>query len=908
MSIYCCHSFVHNFKISSSISNSAAVGNSRMTLKSSPLQTENKDSQFRHLLQWIKRKTNIWRSNVANIVLAFVLMFGGISKASCTTSCTTYSPSKENGNSITKMYNRPSPAIPDVEICTAQIISHGKSVSTGTQTSATKVKTSNIINKKKYPEFIQKIVVKINSQLTNHELFQEVRGLWVDLLSSLNGPKLDSLILLLATSGIIPLFKLLNTSPILGFLMTGTLLGPCGLNWVRDVHMIDMLGELGIVFFLFEMGLELSLDRLISMRKDVFGLGTCQFLITSVFGALFAKTVGLSAPAAVTIGGSLALSSSAFVLQLLKDKDAMGTRHGRASFGILLLQDIAVVPLLVVVELLAKGGGGIGRALLVAGAKAAVTLSTMSFIGRSLLDKVFYIVAKSGSHEAFLSSILASVLMMSFLTQGIGLSNTLGAFLAGLLLSETRYKYQIEADIAPFRGLLLGFFFLTVGFSIDGRLLLSQGPLILGLLITLIVGKASIITSLCMAFGMPLDSAQQCGLLNSQGGEFAFVAFGMAERMGLLSKSLSKILLTTVALSMALTPYLADLAAVISKGLERKQGFTHYLGEDSDALAVKAALQRTDHVFVCGYGRVGKTVCKVLDRMLVPYIALDASPQVAIDARNRGLSVFYGDATRSEILKKFDAGSAKACVIAIGGDMTATNKAVIALRRAYPDIPLLVRAKDKQHQIRLGKMFDNIQALSPVLPDDSMLLTLPFGGAVLQTIGYSAPEVDAIMEEFKEQYLEECLDDCSFMRTLDPQIPTASIMTDSSVSSESVVLRPSESAGGDAESSQLISEYLNITATTSTSMDEGILYLNNSESNILKSTYVLDAPEVDQTIVSAILEDLGADVVASTSDIELVEDSVVLNLSGGSSVASHSSTDIVELIDWDSEAIDGSRE
>ena len=198
---------------------------------------------------------------------------------------------------------------------------------------------------------------------------------WTKLRNSLQGAKQDSLILLIATSIVIPVFKKLKTSPIVGFLLTGTLLGPCALNWVKDRHMVDMLGELGIVFFLFEMGLELSLDRLKSMRRDVFGLGTCQFLFTTALATVAGRVMGLSSAASLTIGGSLALSSSAFVLQLLKDKNDMGTRYGRAAFGILLLQDLAVVPLLIVVKLLSKGGSGMGRALGVAGVKAMVTLS-----------------------------------------------------------------------------------------------------------------------------------------------------------------------------------------------------------------------------------------------------------------------------------------------------------------------------------------------------------------------------------------------------------------------------------------------------------------------------------------------------------------------------------------------------
>jgi hypothetical protein len=334
-----------------------------------------------------------------------------------------------------------------------------------------------------------------------------------------------------------------------------------------------------------------------------------------------------------------------------------------------------VVPLLVVVELLGQGGTGLARALTFAGIKALVTLSAMSFAGRSLLDPIFFLVAKSGSQEAFLSMILVTVLVMSFVTQGIGLSNTLGAFLAGLLLSETRYRYQIEADIAPFRGLLLGFFFITVGFSIDLKLLLREAPTILAMLGTLIAGKAGIITLLSMAFGVSFSNAQHCGLLNSQGGEFAFVAFGIAERSGLISPRLKKMLLTTVALSMAATPMLAELGESISNKIDQKMGFKHYVGQDSEAAVitslchansscspysphinrhtlymllctnsqeVKSAIKQTEFVFVCGYGRVGKIVCDMLDRLFVRYVSIDMSPQRAIEARNKGLPVFYG--------------------------------------------------------------------------------------------------------------------------------------------------------------------------------------------------------------------------------------------------------------------------
>jgi monovalent cation:H+ antiporter-2, CPA2 family len=471
----------------------------------------------------------------------------------------------------------------------------------------------------------------------------EVERSWKMLTGSLQGVRLDTIIMLVATSAVIPLFKSINVSPIIGFLMTGTLIGPGGMNWVKDVHLVDILGEIGIVFFLFEMGLELSLDRLKAMKNDVFGLGTCQFLLTAMAGTFISLTQGLSLPAAFTIGGSLALSSSAFVLQLLKDKDAMASRHGKASFGILLLQDLAVVPLLVIVELLGEGGTGLGRALMLAGVKAVVTLSTLSLLGKKFLNPLFSFVAKSRSQEAFLSIIFTTIFIMSFITKGIGLSDTLGAFLAGILLSETSYRYQIEADIAIFRGFLLGLFFMTVGFNIDLSLVASSWKTILSMLVAMISGKALIITGLAVIFGVPLASAQLCGLLNSQGGEFAFVSLGMAERMGLLTRIQSKLLMTTVALSMAVTPLLAELGIFISKRIEKKLGFVDYVGKNPKDMVVPAhEMSDQNFVFLCGYGRVGKMISSMFDRTFIKYIAVDNSPQKALEARNKGLPVFFG--------------------------------------------------------------------------------------------------------------------------------------------------------------------------------------------------------------------------------------------------------------------------
>ena len=380
--------------------------------------------------------------------------------------------------------------------------------------------------------------------------------------SYMQGPKADTMLLLLTTALNTPLSKMIGASPILGYLFLGLLFGPNGMSLVNDIHTTELLADIGIVFFLFEMGIHLDFKTLMSMRRDVFGLGGSQFLITAAVVAAICKFgFGLSTAAQIVVGGGLALSSSAFVLQLLKEKDEMSTTFGRSSFGVLLLQDLAVVPLLVVTPILAGGGGGLLDALGSAGLKAAIALSIIAFIGKFLLNPFFDSVAKTNNQEAFVGAILASVLGMSFLTEGLGLSNTLGAFLAGILLSETKHRHHIEAEIAPFRGILVGLFFFSVGFEIDLDLIGSKPGLIAALVLGITTLKALIASIVGSLFGLKKGTALRLGLILSQGGEFAFVAFRLARSCGIFSDELTKLMLTCVSLTMVLTPFLDDTGA-----------------------------------------------------------------------------------------------------------------------------------------------------------------------------------------------------------------------------------------------------------------------------------------------------------------------------------------------------------
>jgi CPA2 family monovalent cation:H+ antiporter-2 len=595
------------------------------------------------------------------------------------------------------------------------------------------------INEKKF--FLAENLSNECSKSFDLPLLKRASDLLKEMDHHVSRPVKDALILLLATVFVVPLMRKFNTSPILGFLAAGLFLGPNGFGLVHRIGASKTLAEFGVVFFLFEMGLELSLSRLKSLGMDVFGLGSLQWLITGIFLGSISLLNNAPIEISVVIGFGLALSSSAFVLQLLSERGEVGTRFGRASFGILLFQDLAVVPLLVVVPLLAVGGGDFSsllKALGTAAGKAAVALGIIFLGGRAFLEPVFRYAASAKSPEAFVATILVTVLAMSTLTESLGLSDTLGAFLAGVLLAETKYRHQIEADIAPFRGLLLGLFFITVGFGIDVSLMTGNFLIVSFLLVNLLLIKASIITALGRGFGLNFASSQRTGLILAQGGEFAFVTLGLAQKSNILAPQHAQLLFLLVALSMAMTPFLASTGSKISSSIERKRGLIGARKEDVQ--------NAKDYVVVAGFGRVGQSVCELLDAKLVRYMAFDMNPGKVIEARNKGLPVFFGDACRPEVLKAAGIKTPKAVVVTLD-DKHGASKAVNALRREYPTIQIFVRAKDAKHQkmLQLG----GATAIVPELLESSLLL----GGAVLLSYGTPIEEVNSLIEEARKKTL-----------------------------------------------------------------------------------------------------------------------------------------------------------
>lgn len=544
------------------------------------------------------------------------------------------------------------------------------------------------------------------------------------------------LVFLLAPVVVVPIFRRLKSNQIVGYLAAGVLTGPHALALIEHTALTRVLAELGVAFLFFAIGLELSLDRLRVMRRLVFGLGALQVVVTTIVIGLGVRALGIDPVPAFVIGGGLALSSTAFVLQLMVERGEQATRFGRTTFAILLFQDLAVVPLLATVLVLGQAQPSPWLALAAAAVKATVALVLIVALGRLILRPIFRIVAATRSPELFVSATLLVVLGTGWLSSQGGLSLPLGAFLAGLLLSETEYRHQVEADIRPFRGLLLGLFFLTVGLAVDLVVVADSWLLILGILGGLMIGKAAIVSILCLLFRESLAVAVRVGLLLAQGGEFAFVVFAAAMDHGLLDRWTGQILVTTVAMSMIATPFLAWFGSWLA-GRIQERAHTNF------ATLAEEAQGFTEHVLIAGFGRVGQTVAKVLDAAGVPYVALDLDHARVARCRARGLPTYYGDASRVDVLSVAGAGRARAAVLTID-QPAGIDRAVSALRQHFPELRIFVRGRDPDHSRRLAQ-----SGATAVVPE-AVEASLQLGGIVLTSVGATADDAAEIIGRFRQ--------------------------------------------------------------------------------------------------------------------------------------------------------------
>lgn len=495
--------------------------------------------------------------------------------------------------------------------------------------------------------------------------------------------------------------KRLGVSPVLAYLVAGAALGPLGLGsliasvpllyWVTvvDAKNVSALGDLGVVFLLFLIGIELSLERLRAMRRLVMGLGGLQVLISTTAIALFVMLLGQTGTAALIIGAGLALSSTAIVIELLAGQGRMSTTTGRASFSVLLAQDLAVIPILLFVSIAgSNGNGSIWVTIATALVQGFVAVAAIVLVGRMVLRPLFRVVAEAQSSELFIATILFVIVATGVVAAAAGMSMALGAFVAGLLLAETEYRKAIEATIEPFKGLLLGLFFFSVGMALDVREIIRAPGAIVACVVGLIAVKVLIIVGLARMFRVARPAAVEAALLLGPGGEFAFVAIGLAAALGVLQPGVTSFALTVASLSMMLIPLLAHLGQRLRPFFEAPRVPDPVLAQTPEVMQ--------KHAIVVGFGRVGQDVAKLLERHGVPYTAIDNTASQVVAARDKGEVAYFGNASNPEFLKTCGVMEAAGVVLTIHSQ-SMIDEIVRVVRRMRPDILVVARAKDAAH-------------------------------------------------------------------------------------------------------------------------------------------------------------------------------------------------------------------
>jgi monovalent cation:proton antiporter-2 (CPA2) family protein len=543
----------------------------------------------------------------------------------------------------------------------------------------------------------------------------------------------DLLILLAAAVVVVPLFQAARLGAVPGFLIAGVIVGPSGLGLIDRVSEIVHLAEIGVVLLLFLIGIELKPSRLWLMRRFVFGLGIAQVVLTGLaLGAMGFYLFDLPPAAAVLAGPALALSSTAFVLQILAEQKALNSNYGRPSFAVLLLQDLAVVPLLALVPLLAMPEMSIGKNIGLALIESLVILALVVLGGRHLLHPVLYRVARAGSAEVFTASAVLIVLGAALATEYAGLSMAMGAFLAGLLISESAYRHQVVAEIQPFRGLLLGLFFMSMGMLINLGLLLQNPFLFLALMAALVAVKILTLLPLALVFGLPLKTSAAVALLLAQSGEFALVLFALARQSELLAEPIFEQLLLVVLLSMLATPLLAW-------GAQRLAQKRETVPADADTVSEGAS------VVVAGYGRVGHRIGEILARAGRPYVALDSNPSIVAAERGRGNPVYFGDLSQPGVLRSVGAGKVRLIIVTLN-DPEATKELVGALRELYPKVEILARG----HNLETCQSLSRMGAAGVV--SENVEASLELSRMAMERIGVEAGDTEAILSAFRQRY------------------------------------------------------------------------------------------------------------------------------------------------------------
>ncbi|MCK1792213.1 cation:proton antiporter [Pseudomonas violetae] len=546
------------------------------------------------------------------------------------------------------------------------------------------------------------------------------------------------LIILASSLVVIALFQRLRLPPVLGYLCVGLMIGPTAFNWVNESEELPDLAELGVVFLLFSLGLEFSLSKMLALRQVVFGLGSLQVLACTVLLGGLLKLFGMPGIPALLLGAGLALSSTAIVSKELGSLGEIFSSHGQNAIAVLLFQDVVAVLLLTLVPVFAGSSEQPWYwALPLTLGKTVVLFVGLLMASRWLLPRLFHEVAAARSAELFVLLALVIVLLTAWLTHLLGLSPALGAFLAGMLLGESHYRHQIEADIRPFRDILLGLFFVSIGMLIDLQLFASHGLLILGLTLALLLIKGSVVALLVRWRGSDTETAWRSGLALAQGGEFCFALMAQMQMSKMLPADFAGMLLAATFCSMLVTPLLLRAAPRIAAHLHRKPNEEAQLEEIS---ALNASLD--GHVVICGYGRVGQSIGRFLRHEHQPYIALDSDPVRVQEAAASERCVHYGDSRRSELLVAVGLDRARLLVIAVDR----TDIAMLILRQARllnPNVPILVRTRDDSQLTEL-----NAAGASEVVPE-LLESSLMLASHALIMLGLPAQQVKDRMDQVR---------------------------------------------------------------------------------------------------------------------------------------------------------------
>jgi CPA2 family monovalent cation:H+ antiporter-2 len=570
----------------------------------------------------------------------------------------------------------------------------------------------------------------------------------------INIPAYSDALVVLGTAGIIiPLMRRFGLNPILGYLGAGAILGPLGLGsfiecfpflyWVTVVDAKNVAGiaDLGIVFLLFLIGLELSYERLKTMRRLVFGFGSLQIVLSAAAIGGIAALAGSKPPVALMLGACLALSSTAIVIELLSRQDRLKTTAGRASFAALLAQDLAVAPILLFISIFGAGEhGSVVASLVLALTNAALALAVIVVVGRLVMRPLFRLVAAAGMRELFVATTLFVIVATGVAAAMAGISMALGAFVAGLLLAETEFRKAIETAIDPFKGILLGVFFFTVGMNIDFRELARDPLWLLACAAGLIGIKSLILVGLARLFRLSWPAALETALLLGPGGEFAFVGIGMATTLGLIDASVSSFTVALTSLTMMLIPALSYVARQLAPLVREDKPL--------DPELAAAPSGGTGHAIVVGHGRVGQVVCSMLDRHKFQYIAVDNDAAAVPEHRRRGRTVYYGDATNPEFLKNCGLMEAAAVIVTIGG-ATEIDEIVGQVRALRADVLIVSRARDAEHARHLYQI--GVTDAVPETIEASLILS----EATLIGLGLAVGLAIASIHEKRDEFRHE---------------------------------------------------------------------------------------------------------------------------------------------------------